>query len=520
LTASYSGLVNGDTAASLTVAPTLSTAATVASHVGSYAITASGAVDPDYTIAYVPGSLTVTPAALTITADDQSKVYGAALPPLTASYSGLVNGDSAASLRTAPNLSTTATSGSHTGSYPILVAGAADPDYAIIYVPGTLTVTVATITVTVQDTAKIYGDANPAFFVQFTGFVNGDDPSTLAGSLVYQTAATSASHVGSYTVDAAGLSSTDYAIRFVAGTLAITPAALIITVDDSGKAPGEPNPPFTVSYRGFVNGDNPASLSGTLQFTTSADSASAPGTYTVTASGLKSRDYAITYVKGTLTVHSEVVPVQPPGNGAPPPVKPPPVSVIVPPPALPPPPNSPWYTGYNDSPSFVGLDLNEAEERRRLDNVASITPPTAVPDAPIPSIADERPEEPIPPMQPQPVPARPGVATTTPTLPAPRLGPLTTRLVAMALPFQEPEGLQRTLAIALGSTTIAAAAGYAAMHVRVLSLILSSLSATPLWSKLDPLAILDGWERRQNRKRRRSDRAEDDPDETSEQLFN
>ena len=45
-----------------------------------YAITASGAADPNYTISYVPGTLTVTPATLTVTADNQSKVYGAALP--------------------------------------------------------------------------------------------------------------------------------------------------------------------------------------------------------------------------------------------------------------------------------------------------------------------------------------------------------------------------------------------------------------------------------------------------------
>ena len=39
-------------------------------------------------------SLTVKPATLTITANNQTKVYGAALPTLTASYSGFVNGDS------------------------------------------------------------------------------------------------------------------------------------------------------------------------------------------------------------------------------------------------------------------------------------------------------------------------------------------------------------------------------------------------------------------------------------------
>ena len=88
LTASYTGFVNGDTSASLTTQPTLTTTATASSHVAGspYTITASGAVDADYSITYVAGSLTVTAAALTITADNQTKAYGAALPTLTASY--------------------------------------------------------------------------------------------------------------------------------------------------------------------------------------------------------------------------------------------------------------------------------------------------------------------------------------------------------------------------------------------------------------------------------------------------
>ena len=64
LTASYSGFVNGDTSASLTTQPTLATTATASSHVAGnpYTITASGAVDTDYSISYVAGTLTVTPA--------------------------------------------------------------------------------------------------------------------------------------------------------------------------------------------------------------------------------------------------------------------------------------------------------------------------------------------------------------------------------------------------------------------------------------------------------------------------
>ena len=101
LSVSYNGFVNGDSASNLTTQPTVTTTATTASPVGNYTTTASGAVDANYTISYVVGALTVTPAALTITASSPTMVYGATLPALTASYSGFVNGDTASKLTTA-----------------------------------------------------------------------------------------------------------------------------------------------------------------------------------------------------------------------------------------------------------------------------------------------------------------------------------------------------------------------------------------------------------------------------------
>ncbi len=140
LTASYSGFVNGDSAASLATLPTLSTTATAGSHVGAYAITASGASDPNYTISYISGTLSIAPAALTITANNASMVYGGALPTLTASYFGFVNGDTVASLTTRPTLNTTATATSLPGSYSVTANGAVDPNYTITYVSGSLTI--------------------------------------------------------------------------------------------------------------------------------------------------------------------------------------------------------------------------------------------------------------------------------------------------------------------------------------------------------------------------------------------
>jgi hypothetical protein len=59
ITAGYLGFVNGDTASSLSHAPTCSTTATSSSTPGSYPSTCSGAVDPNYTISYAAGSVTV-----------------------------------------------------------------------------------------------------------------------------------------------------------------------------------------------------------------------------------------------------------------------------------------------------------------------------------------------------------------------------------------------------------------------------------------------------------------------------
>ena len=96
--------------------------------------------------------LTVTRGPLTITANNQTKVYGAALPTLTASYSGFVNGDTSASLTTQPTLTTTATASSHVAGspYTITASGAVDSDYSISYVAGSLTVTAAPLTITAE----------------------------------------------------------------------------------------------------------------------------------------------------------------------------------------------------------------------------------------------------------------------------------------------------------------------------------------------------------------------------------
>ena len=85
---------------------TCSTTATSSSPVAGspYASSCSGAVDANYTISYVPGSVTVGKAPLTITASSPSMTYGGTVPTITPGYAGFVNGDSASSLTPAADV--------------------------------------------------------------------------------------------------------------------------------------------------------------------------------------------------------------------------------------------------------------------------------------------------------------------------------------------------------------------------------------------------------------------------------
>lgn len=81
LTFSYSGFITGESAASLTTAPTASTTASTGSSVGSYPITVAGGVSGNYSFNYVAGALTISPVALASTSINFT-------PPASTSYSG------------------------------------------------------------------------------------------------------------------------------------------------------------------------------------------------------------------------------------------------------------------------------------------------------------------------------------------------------------------------------------------------------------------------------------------------
>jgi uncharacterized repeat protein (TIGR03803 family) len=86
-------------------------------------------------------SINVAKAQLLATAEDKTRTYGTANPPLTILYGIFVGTDGPADLDTPPAASTAADLSSPSGQYPIILNGGLDDNYAFNLVAGTLTVT-------------------------------------------------------------------------------------------------------------------------------------------------------------------------------------------------------------------------------------------------------------------------------------------------------------------------------------------------------------------------------------------
>ena len=107
-----------------------------------------------------PYEYTIKMVALTVTADDQTRVYGEENPEFTISYAGFVNNEDESALSTTPVVATKATAASNAGTYALTVSGGEATNYSFNYVNGTLTIEKAAqeITWEVDDTELEVGD--------------------------------------------------------------------------------------------------------------------------------------------------------------------------------------------------------------------------------------------------------------------------------------------------------------------------------------------------------------------------
>jgi hypothetical protein len=269
---------------------------------GSYTVSASfTSNDPNYTSAAGAGSLTINQAVLTATATSQSMIFGGPVPALTFTLTGFAGADTAAVVSGAPQLSTTATSTSPVGTYPITVGAGtlAAANYTFTFVNGILTILPATPAVVVSCPTGIVFDANPH---ACTATAIGVGGAAVSGAFVlsYNGGAAAPVSAGTYNVSAAFTSGDpNYTSASGTGVLVIARATPLVSV----SCPSTHFDHHRQACTATVTGVTGAPVIGILTITYNGNTLPpfAVGTYNVAASFL-SLDPNYTNATGTGTL--------------------------------------------------------------------------------------------------------------------------------------------------------------------------------------------------------------------------
>ncbi|KRK64639.1 hypothetical protein FC72_GL002047 [Companilactobacillus tucceti DSM 20183] len=270
-------LVNGDTLEDLGVNLVRNTGEDVGSD---YAINLdkSSKLNDNYKITVNPGTFTINPLAITVTAADNSKVYGSTDPELTLtpdSAKVLVNGDELSDL----GVKLVRADGEHAGTYAIKLDDSSnlDKNYEITVNSGTFTIKPAAVTadsITIEPTKVVYGDT-PNFVSDINvGGVSNTleqsdyeivDPNGNAVTTNLQVGGTYFVKLKAEALDKLHDANPDYTFNNPErAELTVTPRDITITADNSSKVYGNTDPTkFNLtkdSADGLVNGDTLDSL--------------------------------------------------------------------------------------------------------------------------------------------------------------------------------------------------------------------------------------------------------------------
>lgn len=176
-----------------------------------------------------------------------------------------------------------------------------------------LSVARAPLTIAANASTKVFGAPLPSFRASAEGFVNGDTAASLSGVLTFATTATAASATGEYPVFPQGLSSANYALTFVAGTLTVLPASTATAIAPSANPIGS-NQPVTFTATVSVVAPGSGAPTGVVQFfdggTLLGSAPLVAGTAALTTNGLIAGSHAIsaTYCgDGSFTTSTDAV---------------------------------------------------------------------------------------------------------------------------------------------------------------------------------------------------------------------
>ena len=267
-------------------------------NVGTLNVTAK-AENKNYKDVTVDYTLKVTRKAVTVTADNKSKVFGEKDPELTATVTGTIGKDTV-------EYTLSRKAGEDVGTYTITPSGKAEQtNYKVTYATGTLTITKAeTMTLTPEltgkDAEKEY-DSKPLSGGATASVTKGTKITySTDGGKTWSETLPSITNVGTLNVTAKA-ENKNYKDVTVDYTLKVTRKAVTVTADNKSKVFGEKDPELTATVTGTIGKD-------TVEYTLSRKAGEDVGTYTITPSGkAEQTNYKVTYATGTLTITAQSI---------------------------------------------------------------------------------------------------------------------------------------------------------------------------------------------------------------------
>ena len=240
--------------------------------------------------------VTVVKIPLTAHVANTTKVYGDANPEFNITYSGFRDGDSEVGFSVPVSISTIVDNSSKVGKYDIVASGAVSDKYEISYIPGTLTITKAPLSISAGNYTKKQGDAMPVFKASYAGFKNGENESVLTKQPVFSCDANEASAPAEYAVTISGAEAENYEISYEQGHLTVVEAdAVVVRAKSYNRQYGDENPVFEFETEG-------AALDGTPEIVCSAVADSPVGSYTIEVKQGSIKNYNVHFESGSLVI--------------------------------------------------------------------------------------------------------------------------------------------------------------------------------------------------------------------------
>ena len=240
--------------------------------------------------------VTVVKIPLTAHVANTTKVYGDANPEFNITYSGFRDGDSEVGFSVPASISTIVDNSSKVGKYDIVASGAVSDKYEISYIPGTLTITKAPLSISAGNYTKKQGDAMPVFKASYAGFKNGEDESVLTKQSVFSCEANEASAPAEYAVTISGAEAENYDISYEQGRLTVVEAdAVVVRAKSYSRQYGDENPVFEFETEGVA-------LDGTPEIVCSAVANSPVGSYSIEVKQGSIKNYNVHFESGSLVI--------------------------------------------------------------------------------------------------------------------------------------------------------------------------------------------------------------------------